>query len=163
EVQTGLGRTGRWFGFQHDGVRPDVVTMAKALGNGVPVGACWARAEVAGVFRPGDHATTFGGQPLAMAAARAVLATLEAADVPGPGPGGRALPGPRPPRGPARAAGGPWGGPGRWGGRGGRGPAGGGPRRRGPAGPTGWPGGRGSPRCGAAGCCWRPSWRGSTP
>ncbi|HLT70236.1 MAG TPA: acetylornithine transaminase [Acidimicrobiales bacterium] len=82
EVQTGLGRTGRWFGFQHDGVRPDVVTMAKALGNGVPVGACWARAEVAGAFRPGDHATTFGGQPLAMAAARAVLATMEAEDVP---------------------------------------------------------------------------------
>src|SRR5690606_694239 len=83
EVQTGLGRTGRWFGFQHDGVRPDVVTMAKALGNGVPVGACWARAEVAGVFRPGDHAATFGGKPPAMAAARAVLATMGAEDVPG--------------------------------------------------------------------------------
>ncbi|HEY6698098.1 MAG TPA: aminotransferase class III-fold pyridoxal phosphate-dependent enzyme, partial [Acidimicrobiales bacterium] len=83
EVQTGLGRTGRWFGFQHFGVRPDVVTMAKALGNGVPIGACWARAEVASVFEPGDHATTFGGQPLATAAARAVLAVMQAEDVPG--------------------------------------------------------------------------------
>ncbi|MGI8775914.1 MAG: acetylornithine transaminase [Acidimicrobiales bacterium] len=82
EVQTGLGRTGRWFGFQHDDVRPDVVTMAKALGNGVPIGACWARAEVADAFVPGDHATTFGGQPLATAAARAVLAVMEAEDVP---------------------------------------------------------------------------------
>ncbi|HMG45358.1 MAG TPA: acetylornithine/succinylornithine family transaminase [Acidimicrobiales bacterium] len=82
EVQTGLGRTGRWFGFQHFGVVPDVVTMAKALGNGVPIGACWAKADVAGVFQPGDHATTFGGQPLATAAARAVLAVMEAEDVP---------------------------------------------------------------------------------
>jgi acetylornithine/N-succinyldiaminopimelate aminotransferase len=82
EVQTGLGRTGRWFGFQHLGVRPDVVTMAKALGNGVPIGACWARADVASAFEPGDHATTFGGQPLATAAARAVLAVMEAEDVP---------------------------------------------------------------------------------
>jgi acetylornithine/N-succinyldiaminopimelate aminotransferase len=82
EVQTGLGRTGRWFGFQHLGVRPDVVTMAKALGNGVPIGACWARADVASVFEPGDHATTFGGQPLATAAARAVLAVMQAEDVP---------------------------------------------------------------------------------
>src|SRR5262249_58117244 len=66
EVQTGLGRTGRWFGYQHaEGVRPDVVTMAKALGNGVPIGACWARAEVAAAFAAGDHATPFGGQPLA--------------------------------------------------------------------------------------------------
>ena len=82
EVQTGLGRTGRWFGFQHFGVEPDVVTMAKALGNGVPIGACWARAEVAGAFRPSDHATTFGGQPLAAAAARAVLGVMEAEDAP---------------------------------------------------------------------------------
>ena len=82
EVQTGLGRTGRWFGFQHHGVVPDVVTMAKALGNGVPIGACWARAEVAAVFEPGDHASTYGGQPLATAAARAVLATMRAEDVP---------------------------------------------------------------------------------
>ncbi|MBV9951044.1 MAG: acetylornithine transaminase [Acidimicrobiia bacterium] len=82
EVQTGLGRTGRWFGHQHFDVVPDVVTMAKALGNGVPIGACWARADVAAAFEPGDHATTYGGQPLATAAARAVLATMEAEDVP---------------------------------------------------------------------------------
>ncbi|HMC53392.1 MAG TPA: acetylornithine transaminase [Acidimicrobiales bacterium] len=82
EVQTGLGRTGRWFGFQHFDVKPDVVTMAKALGNGVPIGACWARAEVADVFKPGDHATTFGGQPLATAAAAAVLSTMEAEQLP---------------------------------------------------------------------------------
>jgi predicted acetylornithine/succinylornithine family transaminase len=82
EVQTGLGRTGRWFGFEHLGVRPDVVTMAKALGNGVPIGACWARDDVADAFEPGDHATTYGGQPLATAAARAVLAVMEREDVP---------------------------------------------------------------------------------
>jgi acetylornithine/succinyldiaminopimelate/putrescine aminotransferase len=82
EVQTGLGRTGEWFGFQHYGVEPDVVTVAKALGNGVPIGACWARDDVAAAFGPGDHATTFGGQPLATAAARAVLAVMEAEDVP---------------------------------------------------------------------------------
>jgi predicted acetylornithine/succinylornithine family transaminase len=82
EVQTGLGRTGEWFGFQHYGIRPDVVTVAKALGNGMPIGACWARDEVAAAFEPGDHATTFGGQPLATAAARAVLAVMEAEDVP---------------------------------------------------------------------------------
>lgn len=82
EVQTGLGRCGRWFAHQHFDVVPDVVTMAKALGNGVPIGACWARAEVAAVFEPGDHATTYGGQPLATAAARAVLATMESEAVP---------------------------------------------------------------------------------
>jgi acetylornithine/succinyldiaminopimelate/putrescine aminotransferase len=84
EVQTGLGRTGRWFGYQHaQDVRPDVVTMAKALGNGVPIGACWARAEVAAAFKPGDHATTFGGQPLAARAACAVLDVMEEVDAPG--------------------------------------------------------------------------------
>jgi predicted acetylornithine/succinylornithine family transaminase len=82
EVQTGLGRTGEWFGFQHYGVRPDVVTVAKALGNGVPIGACWAREDVASAFVPGDHATTFGGQPLATAAARAVLSVMRQEDVP---------------------------------------------------------------------------------
>ena len=82
EVQTGLGRCGAWFAHQRLGVVPDVVTMAKALGNGVPIGACWAKTEVAAVFEPGDHATTFGGQPLATAAARAVLAVMEAEDVP---------------------------------------------------------------------------------
>jgi predicted acetylornithine/succinylornithine family transaminase len=81
EVQTGLGRTGHWFAFQAQGLKPDVVTMAKALGNGMPVGACWARAEVAAAFGPGDHGSTFGGQPLALAAARATLAVMEAEDV----------------------------------------------------------------------------------
>ncbi len=83
EVQTGLGRCGDWFAHQHAGVRPDVVTMAKALGNGVPIGACWATVEAAASFVPGDHATTYGGQPLATAAARAVLEVMEAEDVVG--------------------------------------------------------------------------------
>lgn len=82
EVQTGLGRTGAWFGFQHFGVQPDVVTMAKALGNGMPIGACAAKAEVAAAFEPGDHATTYGGQPLAASAARAVLAEMGRLDIP---------------------------------------------------------------------------------
>jgi acetylornithine/N-succinyldiaminopimelate aminotransferase len=82
EVQTGLGRTGRWFGFEHHGVTPDVVTLAKALGNGMPIGACWARREIASVMAPGDHGSTFGGQPLASAAARAVLAVMVREDVP---------------------------------------------------------------------------------
>lgn len=83
EVQTGLGRTGTWFGFEHGGdVRPDVVTMAKALGNGMPIGACWARAEVAAAFKPGDHASTFGGQPLAGRAALTTLDIMERDDVP---------------------------------------------------------------------------------
>ncbi len=82
EVQTGLGRTGRWFGFEHSGVRPDVVTMAKALGNGAPIGACWARADIAAAFAPGDHATTFGGQPLVASAALAVLEVMERERVP---------------------------------------------------------------------------------
>jgi acetylornithine/succinyldiaminopimelate/putrescine aminotransferase len=81
-VQTGFGRTGRWFGFEHFGVQPDVVTMAKALGNGVPVGACWARRDVAAAFEPGDHATTFGGTPIATSAAKAVLAEMERIDAP---------------------------------------------------------------------------------
>jgi len=82
EVQTGFGRTGRWFGFEHSGVRPDVVTMAKALGNGMPIGACWSRAGVAAAFAAGDHATTFGGQPLAARAALTVLDVMERDDVP---------------------------------------------------------------------------------
>jgi acetylornithine/succinyldiaminopimelate/putrescine aminotransferase len=82
EIQTGLGRTGRWFGFEHFGVRPDIVTLAKALGNGMPIGACWARAEVADVFVPGDHGSTYGGQPLAASAAQATLAVMEAENVP---------------------------------------------------------------------------------
>ncbi len=82
EVQTGLARTGRWFAHHHDEVVPDVVTMAKALGNGMPIGACWARAEVAAAFQPGDHATTFGGQPLAASAAKATLEVMEEIDLP---------------------------------------------------------------------------------
>jgi predicted acetylornithine/succinylornithine family transaminase len=82
EIQTGLGRCGSWFAHQALGVEPDVVTMAKALGNGMPIGACWARSEVAAAFEPGDHGTTYGGQPLATAAARAVLQVMEAEDVP---------------------------------------------------------------------------------
>ncbi|MXW42608.1 MAG: acetylornithine transaminase [Acidimicrobiia bacterium] len=82
EVQTGLARTGRWFAHQHDNVVPDVVTIAKALGNGMPIGACWARSEVAAVFQPGDHATTFGGQPLAASAAHATLEVMQELDLP---------------------------------------------------------------------------------
>jgi predicted acetylornithine/succinylornithine family transaminase len=82
EVQTGLGRTGRWFGFEHFGITPDVVTLAKALGNGVPIGACWARADVADVFVPGDHGTTYGGTAIATAAAKAVLEEMERLDAP---------------------------------------------------------------------------------
>ena len=82
EVQTGFGRTGEWFGYQHFGVQPDVVTMAKALGNGFPIGACWAKRDVAAAFSPGDHATTFGGTPLATAAAREVLKVMERIDAP---------------------------------------------------------------------------------
>jgi len=75
EVQTGIGRTGTWFGFQHSGVMPDVMALAKGLGSGVPIGACLARGAAADVFKPGNHGSTFGGNPLACAAA---LATLEA-------------------------------------------------------------------------------------
>jgi acetylornithine/N-succinyldiaminopimelate aminotransferase len=82
EIQTGLGRTGRWFGFHHARIEPDVVTIAKALGNGFPIGACWARSEVADAFRPGDHGSTFGGQPLACAAALATLDAMVELDVP---------------------------------------------------------------------------------
>jgi predicted acetylornithine/succinylornithine family transaminase len=81
EIQTGFGRTGRWFAFQAQDLQPDIVTMAKALGNGMPVGACWARAEVAAAFGPGDHGSTFGGQPLALSAVKATLAVMEAEDV----------------------------------------------------------------------------------
>jgi len=82
EVQTGLGRTGAWFGFHHAGVRADVVTVAKALGNGIPIGAVWATTEVAAAFGPGDHGSTFAGQPVATAAAREVLRVMEEIDAP---------------------------------------------------------------------------------
>ena len=65
EIQTGIGRTGRWFAFQHEGIVPDVMTLAKALGNGIPIGACLASASVARLFTPGSHGSTFGGNPLA--------------------------------------------------------------------------------------------------
>ena len=76
EIQTGIGRTGRWFAHQHHGILPDVMTLAKALGGGVPIGACLA-APRADVFEPGDHGSTFGGNPLACAAGVAVLRTME--------------------------------------------------------------------------------------
>ena len=82
EIQAGLGRTGKWFGFQHAGIDPDIVTCAKALGNGVPIGAVWATEDVASTFNPGDHGSTFGGQPLAASAAREVLRTMIEIDAP---------------------------------------------------------------------------------
>ncbi len=83
EIQTGMGRTGRWFGFQHAGVQPDVVTLAKALGNGMPIGACWARRDVAAVFEPGDHGSTYSGTALATSAVHAVIAEMRRIDAPG--------------------------------------------------------------------------------
>ncbi len=77
EIQTGMGRTGRPFAFQHHDLRPDVLTLAKALGNGVPIGACLARGEAAELFAPGSHGSTFGGNPLACAAALAVVEEME--------------------------------------------------------------------------------------
>ena len=77
EVTTGIGRTGKWFGYQHYDVQPDIITMAKALGGGVAIGAMMATAEVAASFVPGTHASTFGGNPLACAAAVAVVEAIE--------------------------------------------------------------------------------------
>jgi len=77
EIQSGMGRTGRFFAHQHAGIRPDVVTMAKALGSGFPIGATIAVDEVASAMRPGDHGTTFGGNPVACAAAMATLDVIE--------------------------------------------------------------------------------------
>ena len=77
EIQTGMGRTGKWFACQHDTIQPDVITLAKALGNGVPIGACLARGKAAEMMQPGSHGTTFGGNPLACSAALAVLDTME--------------------------------------------------------------------------------------
>ncbi|GAB3382672.1 acetylornithine transaminase [Spongiibacter taiwanensis] len=76
EVQTGNGRTGKYFAFQHTNVMPDVVVTAKGLGNGVPIGACLAHGKAASLFKPGNHGSTFGGNPLACAAALAVVNTL---------------------------------------------------------------------------------------
>ncbi len=77
EVQSGTGRTGKWFAFQNSGVRPDVMTLAKGLASGVPIGACLAAGPAAGVFKPGNHGSTFGGNPLACAAALATLDIIE--------------------------------------------------------------------------------------
>ena len=77
EVQSGVGRTGKWFAFQHSGVKPDVMTLAKGLASGVPIGACIAAGPAAGVFKPGNHGSTFGGNPLACAAALVTLDIIE--------------------------------------------------------------------------------------
>lgn len=73
EIQAGMGRTGTWFGHQHAGITPDVITLAKALGNGFPIGACLARGAAADLFSPGQHGSTFGGNPLACRVACTVL------------------------------------------------------------------------------------------
>ncbi|MEO5702807.1 MAG: aspartate aminotransferase family protein [Gammaproteobacteria bacterium] len=77
EIQTGMCRTGAWFAYQHSGARPDIMTVAKALGNGMPIGACLAQGEAAQAFKPGNHGSTFGGNPLACSAGLAVIHTLE--------------------------------------------------------------------------------------
>ncbi len=77
EVQSGIGRTGTWFAFQHTGIVPDVMTLAKGLGSGVPIGACLAHGVAAKVFTPGKHGSTFGGNPLASVAALTTLITIE--------------------------------------------------------------------------------------
>jgi acetylornithine/N-succinyldiaminopimelate aminotransferase len=77
EVQCGIGRTGMWFAHQHAGIKPDVMTLAKGLGSGVPVGACLTAGAATGVFKPGNHGSTFGGNPLACVAALTTLAAIE--------------------------------------------------------------------------------------
>ncbi|SEN61375.1 aspartate aminotransferase family protein [Nitrosomonas marina] len=77
EVQSGIGRSGKWFAFQHSEIVPDVMTLAKGLGSGVPIGSCLARGIAANTFKPGNHASTFGGNPLACTAAIETLAVLE--------------------------------------------------------------------------------------
>ena len=82
EVQTGFARTGKWFGFEHADIKPDVVMLAKAMGNGMPIGALWATKEVASVFKPGDHGSTFSGTAIATAAARATIQLMIDMDAP---------------------------------------------------------------------------------
>ena len=82
EVQTGFARTGKWFGFEHADIKPDVVKLAKAMGNGMPIGALWATKEVASVFKPGDHGSTFSGTAIATAAARATIQLMIDMDAP---------------------------------------------------------------------------------
>lgn len=77
EIQTGIGRTGQWFAFQHEGIVPDVMTLAKGLGNGVPIGACLARGKAAELFTPGSHGSTFGGNPLACRVGCTVLDIIQ--------------------------------------------------------------------------------------
>ncbi len=81
EVQCGIGRTGDWFGHQSAGVRPDVMSLAKGLGSGVPIGACLAAGRATGTFKPGNHGSTFGGNPLACAAALTTLSVIEDEDL----------------------------------------------------------------------------------
>ena len=81
EIQTGMGRTGEWFAFQHNGIQPDVMTLAKALGNGVPIGACMANEKAGEIMQPGNHGSTFGGNPLMCATASAVVDTIKAEDL----------------------------------------------------------------------------------
>jgi len=77
EIQTGMGRTGQWFAFQHSNILPDVMTLAKGLGNGIPIGACVASGKAAEVFQPGNHGSTFGGNPFSCAVAQTVIDTIE--------------------------------------------------------------------------------------
>ncbi|MEO8768362.1 MAG: aspartate aminotransferase family protein [Nitrosospira sp.] len=81
EVQCGIGRSGKWFAFQHSGIVPDVITLAKGLGSGVAIGACLAKGAAAEVFKPGNHASTFGGNPLACTAALTTLEVIEEDDL----------------------------------------------------------------------------------
>jgi predicted acetylornithine/succinylornithine family transaminase len=80
EVQTGFCRTGKWFGFEHAGIQPDAITMAKGMGNGMPVGALWARKEIASVLQPGDHGSTYSGTALATSAVSAVISEMKRLD-----------------------------------------------------------------------------------
>jgi acetylornithine/N-succinyldiaminopimelate aminotransferase len=77
EIQTGMARTGEWFAFQHNNIQPDVMTLAKALGNGVPIGACLANEKAGDIFQPGNHGSTFGGNPLMCATASTVIDTIK--------------------------------------------------------------------------------------
>lgn len=81
EIQTGMCRTGEWFAFQHNKIQPDVMTLAKALGNGVPIGACLANEKAGEVFQPGNHGSTFGGNPLMCATASTVIDTIKAENI----------------------------------------------------------------------------------
>ena len=82
EVQTGMGRTGKWFCYQHSGVAPDIMTVAKALGNGVPIAACLARGKAINLFGPGKHGSTFGGNPLVCAVGCAVIDVMQRDNIP---------------------------------------------------------------------------------